>query len=41
MKKFYEVPEIEVAKFFVEDIITSSGGSSNLGENETEFGGGL
>ena len=42
MKKVYEMPEIEVVKFFVGDIITTSvDGFPNLGENETEFGGGL
>ena len=41
MKAFYESAELEVVKFAVEDIITTSnvGGGGVGGDNETEGGG--
>lgn len=42
MKKEFEAPEIEVVEFATEDIMEeSSNGNIDLGENETEEGGGL
>ena len=36
MNRFFEEPEIQVEKFTVEDVITTSGMPS-LGENDTEW----
>lgn len=42
MKKNYEVPEVEINAFVIEDVVTASSDPDfTPGENETEGGGGL
>lgn len=40
MKRIFEAPEMALVEFAVEDVITTSA-DIELGENETEGGGGL
>ena len=35
--KHYEQPELKIEEFEVEDIITTSGGTGDLGDDETDF----
>ena len=39
MKKFYEMPELEVTELLVEDILTTSNDDDNISEDEVIMNG--